>query len=185
MRKRIIALLLCGALLGITGCSSGVSQEEYDKVVQERDDFKEKYEWLKEQYAEDQVDNLKNEIQSNIDSNNNNSTNPEDSTSVYEDDKVKISFAGVGEKGVEFWCENLTDVNITIQADSVSINGISTSDIMMSDDVAPKSTGKVVAKCEDFIGTTDVENVGGQLRIVDFSNSFETYEATFANVPIE
>lgn len=181
--KKLILIALC--TLFLTGCSSGVSQEEYDKVVKERDDFKEKYEWLKEQYAEVQVDSLKSEIQNNIDSNNNNSANPEDSTTVYEDDKVKISFSGIEEKGVEFWCENLTDVNITIQADSVSINGISTSDIMMSDDVAPKSTGKVVAKCEDFAGTTDVESVGGQLRIVDFSNSFETYEATFANVPIE
>lgn len=104
-------------------------------------------------------------------------------TLLYEDDNVKIYFKCIGARGVEFWVENLTDVNLTIQADSISINGISTNDIMMSDDVAPQSKGKVVAKCNDFSGVDNVETVGGQLRIVDFS-SWESYDATFINVPI-
>lgn len=67
----------------------------------------------------------------------------------------------------------------------MSINGISTSDIMMSDDVAPKSKGKVVARCDDFSIDTKVEKVGGQLRIVDFSNGLKSYDATFSDVSVE
>ncbi len=107
----------------------------------------------------------------------------EEDVVLYEDDNVKIYFKGIGEKGVEFWIENLTDINITIQADSVSINGISTNDIMMSDDVAPKSKGKVVARCSDFSDVKNVRTVGGQLRIIDFA-SWETYDATFVNIKV-
>ncbi len=103
---------------------------------------------------------------------------------LYEDDKVKISFAGIDEKGVVFWLENLTDINITVQADSVAINGISTSNILMSDDVAPKSKGKIIARCDDFSSVGEVETVSGQLRIIDFNDSFRTYSATFTNVEI-
>lgn len=36
--RKLIAFVLVGLLLvGVAGCSSGVSQEEYDKVVAERD----------------------------------------------------------------------------------------------------------------------------------------------------
>lgn len=42
--KKIIPIVLCSMILGITGCSSGVSQKEYDKVVEERDKYKELYE---------------------------------------------------------------------------------------------------------------------------------------------
>ena len=103
---------------------------------------------------------------------------------LYEDDKVRISFAGINEKGVVFWLENLTDINITVQADSVAINGISTSGILMSDDVAPKSKGKIIARCDDFSSVGEVETVSGQLRIIDFNDSFKTYSATFTNVEI-
>lgn len=44
MRKKIVALLMCGLLFAMTGCSSGISQEEYDEVVQERDELKEQIE---------------------------------------------------------------------------------------------------------------------------------------------
>ena len=115
---------------------------------------------------------------------NDNDVNTKKSTVVYEDNNVKISFAGISEDGVEFWVDNLTDVNITIQADSVSVNGISTNDIMMSDDVAPQSKGKVVAQCDDFTSVTNVETVGGQLRVIDFNNNLESYDAKFVNIPI-
>lgn len=108
-----------------------------------------------------------------------------DDVILYEDERVKIYFKEIGERGVEFWVENLTDVNITIQADSVSINGISSNNIIMSDDVAPKSRGKVIAKCDDFEDVSKVETVGGQLRIIDFDESFKTYKATFINVEVE
>lgn len=103
-------------------------------------------------------------------------------TLVYEDEKVKIFFSGITEDGVSFSVENMTDTNITIQASSISINGVSTNDIMMSDDVAPQSTGKVIARCDDFPENTEVTTIGGQLRVIDFSRSFSSYDATFSNV---
>ena len=114
----------------------------------------------------------------------NQETDSENPTVLFEDTNVRISFAGIEENGVAFWVENLTNANITIQADSVSVNGASTNDIVMSDDVAPQSKGKVVAKCDDFTSITNVETVGGQLRVIDFNGSFESYDVTFVNVPI-
>lgn len=40
MKKSWLAVTLCAIM--ITGCSSGVTQEEYDKVIEERDELKEK-----------------------------------------------------------------------------------------------------------------------------------------------
>lgn len=271
--KRFTAILLTAVVLG--GCgNSGVSQEEYNKIVSERDGLKEELE-KKEAESENMVSDFFSDIENveafetnggnrkilNIvcyieifsdtekasemskelvnkiqesqtkewfdydyimvdfwseslgrimsitinpndlskpmqirnwyedngteNSQNNEETVSESETILYEDEKVKISFAGINEKGVAFWVENLTDVNITIQADSVSINGISSNKIMMSDDVAPKSKGKIVAKCDDFSEGTKVETVGGQLTIIDFGESFDSYKATFVNVPIE
>ena len=40
MKKAWLVLALCAIM--ITGCSSGVTQEEYDKVIEERDELKEK-----------------------------------------------------------------------------------------------------------------------------------------------
>lgn len=91
---------------------------------------------------------------------------------LYEDEFVKICFDKVGEKGVEFIVENKTDYVLTIQADAIAINGYSTDDIIMSDDVAPQSKGKVIAKCDDFGQGMKVEKISGQLRIVDFSYKF-------------
>lgn len=101
---------------------------------------------------------------------------------VYKDDKVTISYTFVDSNGVHFHVQNQTDVNITIQANSISINGLSQNDIIMSDDVAPQSTGEIIAKCA-VDPDISVETIGGQLRIIDFNNSFKSYTATFVNVP--
>lgn len=103
---------------------------------------------------------------------------------LYEDDKIKIYYSHISDKGVVFLVENMTNATITVQADAVSINKQSTSDITMSDDVAPQSIGKVTAKCEDFKGVSNVETVGGQLRIFDWNKSFSNIEATFVNVDV-
>lgn len=104
-------------------------------------------------------------------------------TLLYSDSRVKVFFKELTSSGVVFTVENLTDVTITIQADALSINGRSTDDIVMSDEVAPYSVGDVVAKCS-FSGISSVETVGGTLRIIDFNKSFKTYDATFINVEV-
>ncbi len=102
---------------------------------------------------------------------------------LYRDNKVVIYYAGMDPSGVHFYVENNTDVVITIQADTVAINGRSTGDITMSDDVSPHSTGDVYARCS-ISGAGIPKTVSGTLRIVDFSHSFRTYNVTFANVSI-
>lgn len=142
--------------------------------------------WSFEDYILEELADDKNET--NISEGEEKHTDSEQKDALlYEDSNVKIYFSSVTENGVEFLVQNLTDLNLTIQAVSVSVNGISTDDISMSADVAPQSKGKVVARCHDFSPYEDVESVGGQLRIVDFSKTWDTqyYEATFVNVPIE
>lgn len=102
---------------------------------------------------------------------------------LYEDDKVSIFYSSVDNTGVHFQVQNHTDANITIQADSVSVNGMSVNDIIMSDNVAPQSIGEVIAKCA-VDTTSSIETIGGQLRIIDFNGSFSTYNASFINVPV-
>lgn len=106
---------------------------------------------------------------------------------LYEDDYVKICFDKIGKKGVEFLVENKTEYLLTIQADAIAINGYSTDGIIMSDDVAPKSKGKVIAQCDDFVQETVVEKISGQLRIIDFSYELleRSYKAKFTDVEIE
>lgn len=104
---------------------------------------------------------------------------------VYSDNKVEIYFSEITNKGVAFEVKNLTDINLTFQADSVAVNGISTNKIVMSDSVAPQSVGIIVAKCSEFNISDDVYTVSGQLRIIDFSHSMKTYNAKFVNVEIQ
>ena len=100
---------------------------------------------------------------------------------VYEDSNVVIKYLKIDSNGVHFDVENLTDKNITVQADSISVNGRSTYDVIMSCDVAPNSIGEVVAMCSvDY--RSSVRSIGGQLRIVDFDNLSWTYEVTLDNI---
>lgn len=108
---------------------------------------------------------------------------------VYSDDKVDIFYSklvsGRYDNGVEFVVNNKTNITITIQADAVSINGFSTHDIIMSDKVAPQSTGTVIADTDFFDVSTNVGTISGQLRVIDFSKTlFNSYDATFCDVVI-
>lgn len=110
-------------------------------------------------------------------------------TILYQDDKVRIAFNSLGDgaahrRGVVFDVENLTDVCITIQADAVSVNGFSYNDLVMSDNVAPRSIGTVVAKCDQVDAAETVETIGGSLRVIDFDKSFSSYKAAFTNIPL-
>lgn len=107
-------------------------------------------------------------------------------TLLYEDEKVKIYFYKLSESGVHFKVENLTDIALTVQANSVSINGKSTNNIIMSENIAPQSTGEAVAKCDDFADVKEIETVGGSLHVFDSAyKSNEKFDATFVNVPVE
>lgn len=98
---------------------------------------------------------------------------------LYDDDNVSISFSKVNENGVYFSVENKTKFNITIQADSIAINGKSTNSIIMSDDVAPLSTGEIDARTSDFPDVDSVESISGSLRVICDDDSVGHYNVTF------
>lgn len=154
-------------LFGTTNCESGVLESSWDDKT----------------YPIFSLDDIATYL-SVSDNNSSQEAENQSLTKVYEDDKVIIYFKEVTSDGVYFEVENLTDANITIQADSVSVNKRSTNDIVMSDDVAPQSIGTICARCEvDY--SEPITTIGGQLRIIDFNDSFDTYDATFVNIPIE
>ena len=105
-------------------------------------------------------------------------------TTVYEDERVKIGFLIATSEGAKFLVENKTSVNITIQADSVSVNGFSSNNITMSDDVSPNSKGYVIAQTGELADVGLAEKVSGNLRVIDFNESFESYDATFTDILI-
>ncbi|WP_228636046.1 hypothetical protein [Clostridium perfringens] len=101
---------------------------------------------------------------------------------VFENDQVKINFKNVKNSGIEFLVENKTDETLTIQADAVSVNGVSYNDIIMSEDISPKSRGVVKAVCNIEV-PQQVTTIGGQLRIINMEN-FNTTRANFSNVDV-
>lgn len=102
---------------------------------------------------------------------------------LYSDNYVNIYYTGLSDKGVRFRVENKTDTGIIIQAGSVALNKESLSNISMSDNVAPQSGGEVIARC-DVSNINIVDTVSGQLRVIDSNRGFESYYATFSNVPV-
>ena len=104
---------------------------------------------------------------------------------LFEDDKVVISFLRLTSEGIEFMVENKTDIVVTIQADTLAINGLNVSDINISEDISPRSKGKALAKCYIENNDDSLETISGQLRVIDFEDNWDTYKATFVNVPLK
>ncbi len=103
---------------------------------------------------------------------------------VYQDEKVVISFKEVSADGVKFLMENKTDKELTVQADSIAVNGFSSNDITMSDAVAPQSKGYITARTSELSDVGTPATVSGKLRIIDFAGNLESYDATFTNIAI-
>ena len=109
---------------------------------------------------------------------------------LYSDDKVEISFYGIESQysyrrdAIVFWVKNKTNATITIQHDSVALDGIDQGDATMSDDIAPQSEGKVYARLDGYSSVQNPSRISGQLRVIDFEDSFDTYKAKFVNVSV-
>lgn len=89
MKKILLSLFLC---LFLVGCGNNVSQEEYNKVVSERDAYKSKYETLLDEYAENKVENLTREIQEQIDKEGKN-----EKLEDYISEEPYFSYKGIGD----------------------------------------------------------------------------------------
>lgn len=116
---------------------------------------------------------------------------------VYDDNNVTIEFAGCTlEKPYEwidtqyyhanFNIKNKTDAELTFQTGTLSFNGFSYNSFHGSENVAPKSTGKVDFYTETQIPTSGIYKTSGQIKVIDFSKSvFDdgySYEAKWVDV---
>ncbi|MDM5214230.1 hypothetical protein QUF94_22795 [Peribacillus sp. NJ4] len=104
---------------------------------------------------------------------------------VWSNESVTISFKEFTDEGVKFLVENNSDKSVTVQAESVAINGFSTNDIMMSDAISPNSQGYATAITSELADAGEAETVSGTLNVLD-TDSFETVgNASFTNVKVK
>jgi hypothetical protein len=105
---------------------------------------------------------------------------------VYTDDQVTVSYKSTDEMGIKFLVENKTDKTLTVQADSISVNGFSSSNIIMSDDISPNSKGYATAMTDELADAGTPEKISGQLRVIDMqSTNYDTKTATFTDVAVK
>lgn len=97
-------------------------------------------------------------------------TKPKKDTLVYSDSNVNIYFHDVttefDETYVNFNVKNKINKKLEFQADTITLDGISYNNIVMSDPVAPKSTGIISAHVEKA-PYKQPQKVGGELHYFD------------------
>ncbi|MCY8256470.1 hypothetical protein MOC12_21165 [Bacillus spizizenii] len=104
---------------------------------------------------------------------------------VYEDNQVKISYKEVNTDGVKFLVENKTDKTLTIQSDSIAVNGFSSNDILMSEDISPKSKGYATAMTSELAEAGTPKKISGKLQVIDMaSTNMDTTEVNFTDVKV-
>lgn len=97
-------------------------------------------------------------------------TKPKEDTLVYSDSNVNIYFHDVtteyDETYVNFNVKNKINKKLEFQADTITLDGISYNNIVMSDPIAPKSTGIISAHVEKA-PYKQPKKVGGELHYFD------------------
>lgn len=112
-------------------------------------------------------------------------------TLVYSDDKVDVRYYKTdlsnGYYSMYFNVSNKTDTNMIIQSESLGINGLAYSNVVMSDTVGAHSTvtidGMLMDASSSTIDLKNIQSVSGTLNILDNNlNSIETVSFTNKNV---
>lgn len=115
----------------------------------------------------------------------------EEGIPVYEDDKVKINYYKIGKSStwdsVIFKVENKTDVVITIQCDTLSLDSeMIDGYAACSEDISPQSKGNAYVRYTTGITNKDPSYISGQLRVIDFNRElFSSYDVSFVNVGVK
>lgn len=113
-------------------------------------------------------------------------TKPKKDTLVYSNSKINIYFQDVtteyDETYVNFKVKNKTSKKLEFQADTVTLDGVSYNDIIMSDPVAPQSTGIISAQVEKA-PHKQPKTVGAELRC--FDDNLKTDNISFVNVKVK
>lgn len=113
-------------------------------------------------------------------------TKPRKDTLVYSNSKINIYFQDVtteyDETYVNFKVKNKSSKKLDFQADTITLDGISYNDIIMSDPVAPQSTGIISAQVEKA-PYKQPKTVGAELRC--FDDNLNTDNISFVNVKVK
>lgn len=113
-------------------------------------------------------------------------TKPKKDTLVYSNSKINIYFQDVtteyDETYVNFKVKNKSSKKLDFQADTITLDGISYNDIVMSDPVAPQSTGIISAQVEKA-PYKQPKTVGAELRC--FDDNLNTDNISFVNVKVK
>lgn len=113
-------------------------------------------------------------------------TKPRKDTLVYSNSKINIYFQDVtteyDETYVNFKVKNKSSKKLDFQADTITLDGISYNDIIMSDPVAPQSTGIISAQVEKA-PYKQPKTVGAELRC--FDDNLNTDNISFVNIKVK
>jgi len=114
---------------------------------------------------------------------------PEDGIHIHKDEHVTISYLGCetdrDRDYMVFYVENNTDVELTFQSNTLSIDGESLGHISGSDSIAAQSKGRVRFRTGDPFPTMSPATITGTLRVIDFSRElFRSYDVSFVNLRI-
>lgn len=113
-------------------------------------------------------------------------TKPKKDTLVYSNSKINIYFHYVtteyDETYVNFKVKNKSSKKLDFQADTITLDGISYNDIVMSDPVAPQSTGIISAQVEKA-PYKQPKTVGAELRC--FDDNLNTDNISFVNIKVK
>jgi hypothetical protein len=113
-------------------------------------------------------------------------TKPKKDTLVYSNSKINIYFQDVtteyDETYVNFKVKNKSSKKLEFQADTITLDGISYNDIVMSDPIAPQSTGIISAQVEKA-PYKQPKTVGAELRC--FDDNLNTDNISFVNVKVK
>lgn len=185
-----IRIIAAAALLAValTGCRFGVSQAAYRSLQDERDDLARQVKELESRLSDIQsatttVATAARETTA--------ATTAKAAVKLYGDKQVTVYFEGCESgpwytegKQIVFTVENKTNNTLTVQAESISLDGqsIPSRYTVMSDDVAPKSEGKVYLTVMEVDIPMEPKTISGELRI--FDDVRNRIAAKFINVQV-
>ncbi len=105
-------------------------------------------------------------------------------TVFYEDANVKITCVGLSPEGPILGVENLTDVGIIVQAESLSINMVGIFDVFFSYYTAPHSVSKFLAE-GPVDASAQVGMIGGAFIIANPADRKSNYMVHLDNVVVD
>ena len=151
----ILVIILC-AMVGLGGCSAGVSQNDYDKAISDLailqnkyDDLEQDYDELLSMYAEYKVDDFTSGVsqqQSGATTQDEPVASETETHEVYSDDYVTIWYSHCeqsygDECNVVFVAENKTDVELLFGVNSLAVDGWNLADAFAYQAVSANSKG--------------------------------------------